>query len=306
MIKRSYLLFLVALISLLISSSTTMHEQQTIYLFSHGIADTYRQAFNYLQDKTQPNKPYLIQTNLITFDYPDATTGYLRVNRHETSLAQDHEIIHLANRFYRNINANDQVVLIGVSRGASSLINFMSWYKPTSVQALILESPFDSADSIIRNIVNLAGLAWIPGSQCAGLALLCSIFKKYNSKGLKPVESVKNIPVQLPILLICSLQDSLVPAWSTIILYSALVATGNKHVYLLILPQGAHGRLISHPLSGQLYQTTAHAFYRRYGLPHNPILAEQGEYLLNDAQPGVSELACYMPAFALPAGQLPR
>lgn len=299
--SKIYLSYAIAACIMTFSASNIIiNEKEIHFLFSHGIADTHRQAFKYTHDTQNPAKSYIIPSRrLLTFDYPDATLSKLRVNRHEVCLAQDKEVIHLAHHFYHKIDPASHTILVGVSRGASALVTFIDWYNPQSVCALILESPFDSVDSVVRNMIHRSGLSWIPGSHHAGLALLCSIFKKYDANGIKPVESAKRITDQIPILLICSLQDMLVPAWSTMTLYAALRSTGNRHVYLLIIPEGSHAKLIEHPTAGPLYQRTAHAFYRLYGLPHDPCLAKEGESVLNDCQPSNKALLSYIPDYAL-------
>lgn len=62
----------------------------TVLLFSHGIADTYKQAFWYAKSYTKDgvtryNERYLFPCPWVTFNYPDATEGPLRVNYKETS-----------------------------------------------------------------------------------------------------------------------------------------------------------------------------------------------------------------------------
>ena len=152
----------------------------------------------------------------------------------------------------------------------------------------------------MRTLIQKSGLSWIPGSQRAGLALLCCVFKKYNKSGPKPIESVDQIPSSLPLFLICSPEDALVPAWSTIILYAALKSRGNPHVYLLLLPGGAHAKLIDHPQYGPLYAQAVNAFYERFDLPCDPELAHQGQSLLAKCQPSLEELRRYIPSYALP------
>ena len=76
----------------------------------------------------------------------------------QSSLAQENEIERLAQTFDQVIVKKEKKsVLIGVSRGASTIINFMGLYNPEHVQAIILESPFDCVDSIARSICHESG-----------------------------------------------------------------------------------------------------------------------------------------------------
>lgn len=298
MVKRMLSRLLIVLVSTTSYYATTSNEQQITYLFSHGIADSHKQAFRYLKNGTGTQKPYIIPTNLFTFDYPAASVGSKRVNRKQVSLAQDSEVTHLAKRFYQNIDPTSAVVLIGVSCGASCALNFMSWYHPESVRALILESPFDSAESIVYHMLRRARLSWIPGSQRAGQALLGAVFKKYKRTGVRPIESVPQLNRSIPILLVCSLEDKIVPAWSTMLVYAALKKAGHEHVYLLILEHGLHAKIIDNPRVGFQYQNVAHAFYKKYDLPHDPELAIAGKRLLSYCQPSVAQLMQLVPPYA--------
>ena len=98
-----------------------------------------------------------------------------------------------------------------------------------------------------------------------------------------------------------SLEDKLVPAWSSLNLYAALRESGHINTYLLILPEGKHAKLIDHPRFGYLYQQITHAFYSKHGLPHDSYLAQLGGPLLNKlCQPDQQFLYQLYPKYALP------
>jgi len=303
MIIRKYLSisFSVLLIIALLYTTMSNPEQKVNYIFSHGIADSGEaQASRYMKDPAHPQRPYIIPQNTVTFDYPAASTTLCKVNRCEVSLAQDHEINHLAEYFYASLTPGSPVIMVGVSCGASCILNFMGRYQPKEVAALVLESPFANADNIVNHLLHQKGLAWVPGAKHAGHALLCNIFTKYKKEGIKPIQSVNRIGSTLPIMLICTLEDPLVPAWSTMLLYYALRSRGNPNVYILIIPHGAHAKLINHPTIGPLYQRVVHAFYKEYHFPHDPNIARAGKALLYECQPSLQELKPYIPSYALP------
>lgn len=267
----------------------------TSYLFSHGLADTHKQAYNYLRSPENPQKPYIIDFPIVTFNYPDATTNFMRVNRTQTSLAQDNEINRLAHVFNDNLAGTSGTILVGVSRGASALVNFMGKHNPQTAQALILESPFDCVENIVLGLINRARISWMPGAQRCGLALMRMVFSKYKHNGLRPIDVARTIRKDLPILIICSAQDLLVPVWSSINVYLALKESGNKDVYILILPQGSHAQLITHQNHAIIYQNIVHSFYQRYNLQHNPTYAALGKQMLEECQPDRGKLAHYFP-----------
>ncbi len=81
-------------------STITTAQSQVWYLFSHGVADTYKQAYKYAKtykigENTHHNTQYLIKRPFVNFNYPDAYEGFPRINRKETSFAQDNEIARL-------------------------------------------------------------------------------------------------------------------------------------------------------------------------------------------------------------------
>lgn len=292
--------FLLAIIFIVLDYSYAGQEYTIYYVFSHGIADSHKQIDRYLHNANDQKKPYLITSPFMAFDYPDASTEKERIKRKESSLAQDNEVLHFATNYFARVKPTDATVLVGLSRGASVLVNFMGIYNPSNVQAVILESPFDSIQSLVHDTLHRKKCAWVPGSKKMLLKLVGYTFKKYDVNGIKPIDTINGLRTDLPILFVCSLTDSLVPAWSTIALYEKLRSKGHKHVYLLILPHGVHSRLITDPMHGRLYQTVAHAFYRRYGLPHDPYIAQQGISRLHLCQPTPEEYAPYIPDYAKP------
>lgn len=275
------------------------------YLFSHGLADSHKQAFLYAES-ANTQKPYIIKQPLITFDYPDVSSSIFRLNRFKTSLAQDNEIVCLAHNYFAHIR-HEPSILVGVSRGASALINFMGLYNPDNVCALILESPFDTVDSIVAKLAHETKLGCLPGAKKHGLSLMSFVFCQFKPNGIRPIDQTAAIRKDLPILIVCSVQDTLVPVWSSINLYTALRESGHDNTYLLILPEGHHAKLINHQRFGFMYQQITHAFYCRHGLPHDPQLALLGAPLLaNLCQPDHQSLHQFYPKYALPKNYCPK
>lgn len=269
------------------------------YMFSHGLADSHKQAFKYAESSSK-QQPFIIKTPFLTFDYPDVSNSIFRLNRFKTSLAQDNEISCLANHYFCEMS-QEQSILVGVSRGASTVINFMGLYNPENVCALILESPFDAVESIVTRLAHETKFGCIPGAKKYGLNLLSFVFCQYKPEGIRPIDQVRKITKDVPILIVCSIEDKLVPVWSSINLYIALRESGHCNAYLLILPEGKHAKLIDHPRSGYLYQQIVHAFYYKYALPHDAYLAQLGTPLLAKlCQPDHQLLYQLYPKYALP------
>jgi hypothetical protein len=175
------------------------------------------------------------------------------------------------------------------------LINFMALYNPENVGALILESPFDCVDNIVWQFAHQSKFSWIPGIKKSGTKLASFIFCKYKPDGLRPIDLVGQIRKDLPILIVCSAQDNLVPVWSSINLYCTLRATDHDNVYLLVLPDGSHAKLITNKMYGPLYHQVTHAFYQKFNLPHDPAAAHLGQKLLKMCQPDSAALRYFYP-----------
>jgi len=265
----------------------------TSYLFSHGIAHAHAQAYWYTQLTPEGvyNERYTIPGRLFTFDFPDAINNFWQLNFTKTSLAQGNEIISLKRAYDETIavldaekSINKDLVLVGLSRGASTTLSFMGLFNPKEVKALVLESPFDSIATLIQNILRNLYLHWVPGLDTVGHSLVSMTFAQHNKNGIRPLDTVDTIKKDLPILLICSEQDGVVPATSTMELYKKLQESGHQHTYIFKAHKGDHANILQ-DADGQNYQRVVHAFYKKYQLPHDSALADQGMSLLEQCQP---------------------
>lgn len=293
-------------------SYQTISYNDAIFLFSHGIADSHRQAYHYVFrypindletelyiDQESPedrykyaqNERFIITTPFVTFDYLDATNHFYRINIRRSGLAQTVDIERLSQVFRKTYTAyNRDIILMGVSRGASTIITFMGAENPQNVSALILESPFDAMETVIQHKIKQARLHKIPGMKQLSHALVSGVFFKYHMNGIRPIDLITHIDSNVPILLICSAEDTLVPATSTINLYQALHSAHHPNVHILLVPRGKHARIISGP-DGDLYQNIVHAFLQTYHLPHDKSRAEAGQLLFAKTQPTTEELS---------------
>lgn len=267
------------------------------YLFSHGIAATQTQAYGYTKkDSTNPRPSHHIIDNedheLVTFNYPDAYEGWLfdinikklsmRINRYETSFAQKNEI-DVLNQTHSTIEPAADIVCVGVSRGASALITWLGTHPDkNNVRALILESPFDSMESIMRNMMG-EFLYQYPAARSFAHNLIRFIFSQYKKRATTPLQATEKNTLDIPTLIICSAEDTRVPASSSEKLYEKRRSLGHNNVHFVKLARGAHGKLIQGP-EGATYRNAVHAFYKKYNLPHNPEYAALGKDLLDSGQ----------------------
>ena len=204
----------------------------------------------------------------------DITLEGHSVDLRKVNLGQDDDIAALASAYDKHVKQYPvhNVVLYGVSRGSAATFNFLATTYKTKerqqVKAAVLESCFASFD-------------YSPKMQW-----LFSKISVYDPQGIAPIKVIDKFPKDIPVLLVTSLSDPRVPSYSTRQLYHALKQAEHPAVYLLELQHGTHPNYMFHPEDRKRYETTVHAFYKKYNLDHDPELAQQGmSTLLNECQP---------------------
>jgi fermentation-respiration switch protein FrsA (DUF1100 family) len=210
-----------------------------------------------------------------SFDFVDVH------NVRQAGLAQEQDIRQLKAQIDAKKDKN--IVLLALSRGASTTISTMGTYRPQNVRAIIVESPFDDVRSVVSNQVSYA--RYIPGVTALGNLAAGIAFPHYSSCDLRPIDLVTNIPDRVPVLFICSKGDKLIPTWSSERLYEKLknhrLKRGINNVYLLKTERGAHAHILND--NQEAYQGAVHAFYKASDLPestYNGALADHGREFL--------------------------
>jgi len=277
------------------SQQISSMDTPVVYLFSHGMIDSSQQINSYTRYNPTThtnNERFIIDVPFATFNFPDASNPILGIKGWkfwQSSLGGRNEIDALANAYDETVKicpSDYGIVLVGLSRGASVTLSFTALYKPDRVRALVVESPFDSVTSLIegihRNMPYL--LQKVPGIQSFIGFIMRFLAARRASNEAQPIDIVDQIPQDLPILIVCSQEDTLVEAKSSIRLYRKLRESGHVHAYLLVLPHGDHAKLLQGP-NGDIYEQTVHAFYERYNLPHDPVRAALGRLMLGQCQP---------------------
>lgn len=239
------------------------------YLYSHGFADTGRQARKYMREYTtrrgrkKTNEFYIIDGECKTFNYPDVFCKPLS-NIFQTSLGQENELQALQSAYFEAIEKDNNIVLIGVSRGASAAANFVGACDCKKVSAVVLISPFAHVYDVFKT------------------DFFYRIFGKisrFDKDGKHPIDLIEKMDKNKPILFVCSKTDKTVPCSSTIRLYRKLVSSGHNNAYLLCLETGKHAKFLKSE-EAEKFQNVTHAFYRKYGLPCKQEFAEKGAKIL--------------------------
>lgn len=241
---------------------------QVITVFSPGFigSETYDYK-NYpisLRHAARYEKNHIIHKPYTVCTYNDA--------RATANFGQGQDMAILTQQYNGCCNANDstRIVLAGMSRGASTIFNFIGKMRPENIGAIIAESPFATIDDVITHIIKKWNINWMPGIQYISHAIFKLIYPSYNLNGPCPIKSIQ-FSFSAPILIICSRQDAVIPYTSSIRLAHYLQQQG-CNVYLLILNEGMHGFLSYN----ERFQQVVNALYARYNLPHDATLASQG------------------------------
>lgn len=244
----------------------------TVCLFAHGLFDSSNQALPYDKLTCKKGSNYLFECPVVAFDFPDGKKHFPWCDPSQTSLGQENEIACLAENFaLQQEQSDDTIILFGISRGAVTALNYTALHNP-NIKALIVESPYDYLEKVVDETPFMK-YSWIP-----------HIFKKHDCNGIQPIDCIDAINKHLPILIICSKQDSRISYKRSLAVYEYLIKTGHFHTHILILENGKHAKLLN-GADGTAYQHVAHAFLSHYNLPHNPLYALRGQADFAQTQP---------------------
>lgn len=267
-------------------------QNEVAYLFAHGLRSSQDQGLKLFSNHYNKHT-WIIQQPFMLFDFPDAHEKRGHCRDEHVNLGQEQDIERMKQAYdfaYKKLPNVEGFVLTGISRGAATCINFMVMHQPDNIKALVIESPFDTLKSVVDHLLKRYNLGWIPFSGDVSMMFIENKFECLDMQGIFPVHLIAHIPPTIPILIIGSHSDDVVPISSVRKLYATLKRTGHQHVYLLELTQGRHGRLIQ-GAQGWLYASCVHAFYATYGLPHNHDLVEEGQQILAECQPDFKPFA---------------
>ncbi len=267
-------------------------QDEIVYLFAHGLRSSQEQGLKLFSNHYNKHT-WIIQQPFMLFDFPDAHQKKGHCRDEHVNLGQEEDILRM-NQAYeyavKKVPNAEGFVLTGISRGAATCINFVATHQPENIKAIVVESPFDTIKSVVDHLLKRFNLHWMPFSTDMGMLIAETKFECLDTQGILPLNLITHIPSTIPILIVGSHSDDVVPISSIRALYTALKRTGHQHVYLLELTTGRHARL-TQGAQGMLYASCVHAFYHRYGLPHNSDLVEQGQQILAECQPEIKGLA---------------
>lgn len=236
-----------------------------VSVFCHGAGGSKKHATHYEQHKITP--PCAVHS----FNFCDRALGSF--NKKACALGQAADIDVLRDTLVQLEQRN--VVLIGVSRGAATIINYMGIHQPSNINALVFESPFSAIDDVLKE-----RYTWLP-MRLKRLIFKYFVYPAFDFNGEQPTHFITKISKDIPVAFICIEDDAIVPCHSTVQLYEALKNAGHEKCHLFKLSAGIHARIVD----DINYRTFIHAFYAHYGLPHDTHLAQVGEVYFASSRP---------------------
>lgn len=240
--------------------------------------------FYHNQKRNFSNWNFLFDTekhNIISFNFQDILINlgiYGSIpNPFLTNLAQRDDIDQLLKAI--NNAANEKIIGFGVSRGAATWITTLGT-KPVAKQiaCLVLESPFSSMKHVMLFQVihfileSIKPLFPSIDPEHHASMIMKTFFTSYEMDGIQPIDAIHNISNNIPILLVHSKEDTIIPIDNSRHLYNKLRQAGHEKTFLLELDRGKHATLLKGP-QGLLYARVVHAFFKHYNIPYDPALA---------------------------------
>jgi len=207
---------------------------------------------------------------------PNSVASGFTVEKHafdftKINLAQEADINALLKTYTEHTQKypDTDIIVYGVSRGAATICTFMAKHQPKNVKGLVLEAPFDSFPHLLRH------------SHTTLHRIINKVAPKlisYDPNGDSPIKSIENISKDIPILIVASQIDDVIPVQCSESLMRKFVKTGHHKVHLLRLKNSTHSGYAFDDNADKLkYQSVVHAFYKHYGLPYDANLALQGD-----------------------------
>lgn len=223
----------------------------TVYLFAHGIdlrSNTCtKQAIGYIDSN-------IITGPCYTFDFGD---GIRTIN-----LGQDNDCALFVNAYkqVREKHPHAAIILIGLSRGAATILNSLALYPDVDwspIKAAILESPYAQVKELAEQIAK-SYLFFMPFKQSLMHKVINSL-PSYKPEGIQTIDMVGKIKTHFPFFIGYAETDKTVPAEGTRMLIEKLRSAG-QDVMVFSSKKGKHSMLGSNAA----YTQAAREFLRGF------------------------------------------
>lgn len=237
----------------LIPLNATNPNPSTVFLFAHGIdprsnaATT--QAARYINSGA-------ITSTCYTFCFHD------RLNTLNFGQEKDCDKLASAYAQVKEKHPHASLVLVGISRGASAIINTMAAHRDVDwspVKAVILESPYEHVEGLIEHIMN----SYAP-FVLFGKNILYGLLQKltaYRSQGIQSIDMIERFPQHIPLFISYSKTDKTVCPECTRTLIMNMQSS-NHTITSYEAESGRHSTLAEQPA----YAAAVQDFLAQHGL----------------------------------------
>lgn len=232
---------------------------QQVVVFSHGLGASDGQAVIY-------SLFGFIPLSIAACSYPETTGSFDQV-----SLFQEPEVSILKETVERVIEEcknNCKIVLYGLSRGSNVIINFLATHKELLpyINGVILESPFVSLETLIdKSCSQFAWYTRVLPSSITQLLAKKRFWPQYDKNGLQIPEAISMIENKdLPILIVGSHEDTLIPVNESEAVYQLFNQHGHTKVETVFVEKGGHANIIFGE-SALDYLNGLYSFYQKHG-----------------------------------------
>jgi len=249
-------------------------------VFAHGLFSNNKQKLRFTQACPDSD-------DVLSFDFPENQSeqgyglyrliGYLAsywnkpLNLSNMYMGQNKDIDTIHEYIKNTISDDKPIVLFGLCKGGSTIINYTAQYNPENMKALVLDSSPANMPEILHD--RFMDRYNIP--QSWDKAIFRIIFPAYPENAIPPIQAIKNITNKdLPILIIHSQNDTDVSFLHALKLAQEFKTQEFNHVYLARIPYGKHAYLMEGDQETKdAYLQAVHTFYKQYKLSHNQIYA---------------------------------
>ncbi|MFA5306992.1 MAG: hypothetical protein WC365_06105 [Candidatus Babeliales bacterium] len=271
-----------------------------ITLFAHGLGGDATQGVYYSG---------FVGCPIIGIDGPE--WGYYRSGPQQSCLAQDADIQAIQEEVEKNVQNN--IILLGVSKGAATMLNTIGWiackapHHLNSIKAVIVDSPFTNPESVAEHLVKHY-LGSIGTSMRSTFNFLeTKMYPNYDPQGITPFKTITQqwqyVDRNMVVVFIHSQKDELISVNDSRLLYRELKKLQFSNVYLIEARAGSHGNVCWGPYKNEIFEKLC-LIYMKHGLPLPTFYAKQYQFRLqpecldgaslklwlNDLQPSVEEI----------------
>ncbi len=184
------------------------------------------------------------------------------------------------------------IVILGAGGGSTAALTATATNRLAFLKALVVESPIDPlAQALIdygqelfdKSQGKLEELEPLFGQALSDPAAWYASTPRANTEPLRdvyPISSIQCIGRSLPLLFMIQRNDIFYQKNTTRLLYIKLKQAGYSNVYLLDLDN-----MLDANAAPNTYVAAVHAFYKKYNMPCDNVLAIEGQQYLAQAQP---------------------